>query len=557
MSLAAIFLLYRFAMAWTGAAPALLLATLMATLQYSVMYGQIARPYAAGLFTTALLADQLTRYLAFGHPRALIGVGIAAVLSAYTHHFALLLAGLMAFTGLLLVKPVQRKAYLIMCGTCVLLYLPNVPIVLKQLGLGGLGEWLAPPGADWLTNYAWYIAHWSVPFAILLSIVVLVAVVLHVRHGASGPAVRMLLTWGLLPLIIGLAYSVWRAPVIQYSVVLFSFPYLALALISGLRSLDQRLTIGLCALVAFTSVRTLNSSRHHYDLFYTSKYETIVREGQEALGEHGADGTLVLIDAPDHVIRFYLDLWKIDPATFPYAQLRDGTTGRLDSLLIAARGRVVAYGRSNGARPEDIGRIQQHFPYLLKRRDLVDGQTFRFADKPGFLTWYDRDTVASVLPGGERSGPWEIPEDMPVVLDSMRVPAWDHSGREFGASITIALDSLGLSQQEQIEVVAQVEGFGELADAAIIADLRAGDSTVFYRGGDLPPLLRGPGSAALIVSVRPADAGSAQGPLMLKTYVYNRNKGPLHVKRIDVLRRAADPILYGTLEAVPWLGRYR
>ncbi|MEO8590053.1 MAG: glycosyltransferase family 39 protein [Flavobacteriales bacterium] len=556
MSLAAIFLLYRFALAWTAAAPALLLTTLMATLQYSVMYGQIARPYAAGLFTTALFADQLTRYLAFGHRRALIGIGIAAVLSAYTHHFALLLVGLMGITGLLLVKREQRKAYLIMCGAVVLLYLPNVPIFLKQLGLGGLGEWLAPPGADWLSNYAWYIAHCSLPFAILLIIVVAVAMILHVRKaGDSGPATAVLLTWGLGPLIVGLAYSVWRAPVIQYSVVLFSFPYLALALISGLRSLGRQATIALCVLVAFTSVRTLISSRHHYDLLYTSKYETIIREGQRALADHGTDGAIVMIDAPDHVIRFYLDLWKVDGSTFPYAQLRDGTASRLDSLLVGAKGRVVAYGQSNGAQPENVARIQQYFPYLLKRRDLVDGQTFLLADKPGYLTWHDRDTLATLRPGTSL-GAWEIQEDLTLVKDSAQLPmAWDYSGREFGLTTTLALDTVTQTPQELIEVVAHVEFLDELTDAAIIVDMKAGDSTVFYRGGDLHP--HGKGPATLIVAVRPADPGPVVGPVVLKAYVYNRNKGGMYVKRIDVLRRTANPVVFGTLEPVPWLGRYR
>ncbi|HNA33741.1 MAG TPA: glycosyltransferase family 39 protein, partial [Flavobacteriales bacterium] len=63
MSVAALFLLYRFAHAWAGAGTAVIVTALLATLQYTVMYGQIARPYAMGLFTTALLADNMTRYL--------------------------------------------------------------------------------------------------------------------------------------------------------------------------------------------------------------------------------------------------------------------------------------------------------------------------------------------------------------------------------------------------------------------------------------------------------------------------------------------------------------
>ncbi|MBP6574841.1 MAG: hypothetical protein KA230_10345, partial [Flavobacteriales bacterium] len=215
------------------------------------------------------------------------------------------------------------------------------------------------------------------------------------------------------------------------------------------------------------------------------------------------------------------------------------------------------YGQSNGARPENVAQIQQRFPYLRERRDLVDGQTFLFADTPGDITWYDRDTVASITPG-HAFGPWGVAGDLPMVLDTAAHPvAWDYSGRDFGIDLSLALDTLMLDPQEQLEVIAQVTGFNDVADAAIILDVKAGDSTVFYRGGDLRPLLRSAGRTSLIAAMRPADAGRDNGPMVVKTYVYNRNKGPLHITRIDVLRRRANPIVYGTLEPVPWLGRFR
>lgn len=139
-SLLALFFLYRFTFAWCGGNVALIVTALLATLQYTVMYGQIARPYAAGFFTTALLADQLTRYLGSGSRRTLIGIGLAALLCAYTHHFALMLAAFMVITGFFLIAPAKRKEYLITCAITALLYLPNVPIFFKQLGEKGLDE---------------------------------------------------------------------------------------------------------------------------------------------------------------------------------------------------------------------------------------------------------------------------------------------------------------------------------------------------------------------------------------------------------------------------------
>ena len=558
MGLAAIFLLYRFAMAWYGPGPALLLTVLLATLQYSVMYGQIARPYAAGLFTTALLADQLTRYLAFGDRRMLIGIGVAAVLSAYTHHFALMLAGLMVGTGFFLIDARQRKAYLLMCLLAALLYLPNLPIFFKQLGLGGLDEWLQPPTANWFTDYAWYIAHNSMTLAVLLVAAIAWAIVLTVKHRMRGGAERWFVwVWGFLPLVVGFAYSVWRSPVLQYSVVLFSFPYVALAFIGGLRHAPRVAVLVFTGLVGIVAVHSLVTVRHHYDLFYTSKYEAMLKEGQAAVEDYGKDGALVLLDAPHNVIRFYLNKWGVRDDDFPYVPIRDAMdAGALDSTLRAYPDRVVLYGECNGAGNGNIARVQHYFPYLLQRRDLVDGQVFRFAPTGGPMHWYDRDTVAFVASNGQLRGGWNVPGDLrtePSVLDS--APVWDYSGREYGVDITIALDSACTDPFDAIEVVAEVEGWTSETNAAVIADVRSGDSTVHYLGGELKPLVRTGRNAVLITTFRPVDV-HVKGPLTLKTFVHNRSSAQLRVRSLVILRREANPVQYGTLDPIRWLGRY-
>ena len=556
MDLLALFLLYRFALAWTGNGPALLLTTMMATLQYSVLYGQIARPYAAGLFTTALLADQLTRYLAFGQRRMLIGAGIAALLSAYTHHFALMLAALMVGTGLLLVPRQKLCSYIIMCGVVLLLYLPNVPIFFKQFGQGGLTEWLQAPDASWFGEYAWFVANTSGLLAGLLVACCMASLVLFVKNrGTCVPALWFPLLWGALPLAIGYAYSVLRAPVLQYSVVLFSFPYLVLFLAQGLAHVPRKIVLVGCGVIAVASVHSLVNKRLHYELFYRSKYEAMLREGIDAVKEHGKERTLLLFDAPDNVLRFYLDLWKVPFDDIPYVQLRDRFgQGQLDSLLVLNKGRMVVFGQSNGSEPEELALIQQRFPFLVDRQDLVDGQVFRFSDAPPPLQWFDRDTIASLSPLG-RSGPWQIAGDLALIMDSVPGHAyWDYTDHEFGLGIDLPLDSIVFSPEDQVEVITTVSGWDPRSEASIVADLRSGDSTVFYRGGKLDAKSRPDGDVAMVVSISPTDIHGDS--LLLRAYIYDPNKAGLRVSRIDVLRRQANPVRYGTLEPVHWRGRF-
>lgn len=550
MSLAAIVLLYRFAIAWTGTGAALVLATLMATLQYSVFYGQLARPYAAGLFTTALLADQLTRWLASGHRRAWAGACAAMIASAYVHHFSLLLAAVMGASALLLCTGPQRRSWLIACAIAMALYLPNVPILLKQLGLGGLDGWLPPPSKDWIPHYAGYIAHWSPFLGGALLILLSASVVLVLRKGGSAPGIRwMLLLWGTIPLILGFAYSVWRAPVLQYSVVLFSFPYLALFALQGLMHLSRNATLASCALLAAMAVHSLVTVRKHYIVTYHSKYEAILRTGIDATKALGRDRVLTLIDAPYHMIDFYKRHWGVPEGELNEVNILGMPQARVDSILAAHPGDQVVLGRSNGAHDENPALVQQRYPRLAHRRDLVEGQVLRFSRTPVDFERFDRDTVAH-LSRSAAIGPWQVDEWL--TTDSA---GWVLADKEFGIVFHARLDSLVLCPDDIIEVVMEVDGCDERTDAAVVAELRAGENALFYRTGELQAGPRPSGRASLVVAVSPSYLHGHER-IELRTYAHNRSKGPLRVRRFMILRRDANPVRDAVLEPVPWLGRF-
>lgn len=550
MSLASIVLLYRFAMAWTSESAALVLATLMATLQYSVFYGQLARPYAAGLFATALMADQLTRWLAFGNRRILVGIGIAAVLSAATHHFSLLLAGLMGVVGLLLASKQQRKPYSVMCLIVIVLYLPIAPITLHQLSQGGLQGWLPPPGDGWLTDYGWYIAHWSWALAGLLLAAIGASLWLTFKHGGAPKPMRgAWLLWGTAPLIIGYAYSVWRAPVLQYSMLLFSLPYLLLFALHGLMHLKRGAALVACAVLGIVSVHSLVMERKHYTVTYHSKYEAMLRDGITATTEHGRDQVLVLLEAPGHMIDFYRHLWRMPDEALRAVNILDWPQAKVDSLLHAETASIVVHGRSNGSAEENAALIQQRFPRMTKRIDMPEGQVRHFVKPLVGTELFDRDTLAH-LSHGATLGPWSIEPTMPLTEHG-----WDYSGRDFGLLLEMMLDSVVRHQEDLIEVVAVVDGYTTESRAAMIADVRNSDSTVFYRGGNLDPAQRPDSAASMIVAISPSQVKQS-GALLLRAYVHNQNSGQLRVRSITVLRRDANLIGGAVLGPAAWLGRF-
>lgn len=547
MSVAALFFLYRFAATWTNPTVALLGIAFIGTVQYTVLYGQIARPYAAGFFTCALLVDQMTRALG-GRGRAWYGFALAAALCAYTHHFALLFAGLVGLATLVLAAPRQRRKVLLAGLGALVLYAPHLTILWRQLGYAGVGQWLAAPGPYWITD----LMAWTFQYSVLLAVVVLaIAIVGHamaLRKGrVQGTFLLLCLFLFSVPLLVGFAYSVWRAPVLQYSVLLFSFPFLIFPLFAGWDHRRGGLALGLVLAIASISVAALVLGRRHYELFYTSKYEATVDEGRAFLQRH-PDGVL-LAACPPEVIAFYLERRGIAAETLPFMDAWRKSSAEITALLEGTSADRIFVGHCNGAAPELWALVRDRFPFLLERHDLVDGGWAVYGQdlEPTGVT---EQAFSSVVAPMAIEGRYWAVDDLPLAHDTSGTarwpPAlWDLSGREFGLAFTAPLDSISASGNDRIDISLHL-GPPPSPDLMLVAELRAADSTIFYRTGPVVP-----GSGVLHVSVELSTIEQRSGPLQLHAYVWNPGTGPAAIARAEVVVIRGNPVQYGMFEPVP------
>lgn len=277
MSVGSVWLTHKVSMRLFGnEMGALLAAACMACLQSPVMYGQICRLYASGAFLSLWATAVLLAWHSQdegGRQRNLAYMclwGLCLSLNAYNHHFSMLFSGILWASAWLLMPAKQWKYLLGAAVLAVLLYLPHLPITLHQLSQKGL-DWLTPPRPDFFVEYLNYIFHFSVWVkGTVLSLVVwgLFEAYRHKTFTLHWKArLWLMLLFGVLP-IIGYLYSVWRAPVLQYSMLLFVLPYFFIWLFSFYaRPHRQRVRLlilgGLCGMM----IASLVWERRHYDLF--------------------------------------------------------------------------------------------------------------------------------------------------------------------------------------------------------------------------------------------------------------------------------------------------
>lgn len=552
LALVAIFLFHRAALLWTSPGTALVTTALLCTLQYTVLYAQIARPYAVGFFTIALLADRITQLLAFQTRSALVGVGVAAVLCAYVHHFSLLLAGIMVASVYPLLLPGQRKPYLIMCGATALVYVPNIPIFLKQLGHGGLGNWLPPPDAGWTSEFVHWIHHFSAPFMFATALVVLGSTVLALRCGSLGPSRWLLPLWGLSPLVIGYVYSVWRAPVLQYSMVLFGFPFILAAAFAGLRHAPRWAVILCCSTLSILASYTLIVERKHHRIFSDSPYAAMVRVARSTVLAHPNERTLVIFDAPVPQVDFHVRRHRLDTLVKPIWPRLEKSRLTLEEALRDPQWQQVVLGTSNGCAPERVAQVRSYFPFLQAMEDHVEGQVHVFSRLPGVTRIADRSGLMELTPG-KRAGEVDVHADLDMVHDpKRRRSAWDLDGHEFGIALTAYPEFGSFDPQDQFEATMEFAGTPTGTDLLLVLELRnARNEILQYAAVKAVPSMA---PALVSAAVSPSWAGMGNGPFTVHAYVHDRSKGPALVHGITLYRRDHNPVVNALLRPVKDLG---
>lgn len=235
MSTVSIGLLARACKNWFTENAALFLAGLLAFLQFFVMYGVLARPYAAGFFFIALLVYGLSRVTKNfnGATFALLVFGFAG--AAYSHYFAALTAVALAAGAVFIIPKQQLLRVALTAAIAFVLFLPHFSIFLSQLSLGGIGGpggWLGKPDGSFIGAHFFTLFNQSQGVLWLFVALAVLHAVLNFRN-ISRIQIALLLVW-LAVFATGFLYSIYINPVLQHSVLVFAAPLLLMGIFGPL-----------------------------------------------------------------------------------------------------------------------------------------------------------------------------------------------------------------------------------------------------------------------------------------------------------------------------------
>ncbi len=581
MGLAAVWVTWYLGKIWGNPTAGLYAAAILAVTQYGIMYSQMARPYAVGLFFSPVLVLFWTKIFFLDRsPRlcSYVGFIVSGVILAYTHYFSMFFAGIVGLTGLIFLN---RKTYLwyIVSGILIgLLYLPHLSVFKHHLNVGGVESWLAKPEDSFIVEYFRWIFHYSSLFLGLFVVVIVWSIVGFFIKGEDKASrlqsndeagnnlshfeksdlslkrSQMIIVnisafaWFLVLFLTGFYYSKVGNAVLQFSVLIFTFPTLLLALFAGLRLRKVILNIVMLTLILAVGCGSLIGSRHYYRIFYKSVYSEIPKE-LAALDEQ----TLKLFDGHRVILRQLNKMESVDTAFVMVDELKVPYT--LDSILRSGAVQSVGYGALSQTNPVIWPMIYSQYPVVEKKINYFGG-TFWLFKREGVT-----DSLAK--PYEVHALDWVKAEGrVDVAMSGFSAPFfWMGRDNEYGPGFTDSLKGKLRSKFDFIDAVAEIAVADTLEGVILVASLESEGKAVawqgsgandFYVSGSIGSDSDSTGQKAsatgvsvrMAVSIKLSDLNEIPENSVLKVFIWNKGKRVIPIRRMEWWLRPGNREVY-------------
>ncbi len=310
-----VYMLFLIGKRWFNETVGLLAAATFAVLQYPILYSQLVRPYSPGLLFTLITVWFWTK-IVFDKNKRLkdyLGFSIFAALTAYTHHYSFLFVVIVGISGLFFLRGKYFWRY-IFAGLAVgILYLPHLDVFMYQFGIGGVGGeegWLGKPYPKWIVGYVKYSVNGSwVSFLILFAL------------GLTGYFISpekkftrfhwLSISWFVLAFLIGYFYSIFRNPILQFSILLFAFPFAILFLFSFYTDKASKIVRVLVPALMLFGTQQIFQINHFYEQQHFGEFKDVaqkIADWNVEFGDENVTNTIV-VNGPFY-IHYYLDEMK-------------------------------------------------------------------------------------------------------------------------------------------------------------------------------------------------------------------------------------------------------
>lgn len=549
--LGSILLIYLIGKSWFNETVALIAAAYLASIQYTVMYSVIARPYISGLFFALLMVHFWSKIM-FAPQRKLnqhlLLFILFASLCTYNHHFSLLFAFLVGLSGLWFIPRTYLLKYLISGLLIFLLYVPHLPIFFYQLQLGGVSQWLGSPSSAFILEYLHYLFHFS-PWALAPALALILFGLITVRRQSINIRLWVLsLLWFLIPLLIGYFYSIYVDAVLQFSVLIFSFPFLLFALFGFINKQKPIFNFIIISTILTANISTLVLNRKHYQLFNNSIYREILTEYCTHKAQYNS--IAFVIDSHKKITQYYAQRLSIDTNFVLYDRTFSNKVELIQYLdKVSLTNDMLYLGSLSTLEPEVVPLIRDYFPNVMAQHNYFGGTTYLFSKKgsspPSVIDQMSFENTATTR--------YAKPLDSSRIV-SFTPPLRNHafaidSNHIWGPNFTIPLESIFTQRHDYIDIALRFSSSSSLKGVIIVTSLENNNEMLAWRSVNLNEFYlneKGIGEwQKAHHSLQLKEEWLKAENTVLKVYLWNKEKRTLYIDDFQITHRRGNPRLHG------------
>lgn len=364
--ISSIYLIFKLTKHWFNSTTALLTTAFFVSIQFTILYSQLARPYILGLFFCLLFANFWTKVIE-NKGTFLINIAyiITGTICIYNHHYSLLQIGIMGVSGLFIIKKSQRLNYLITNGIIFLLFLPDLYLISQQLNYDGM-SYIPEANFQHVFNYLFYIFQFSYVSVMIVAGIIILALIKSKKIDIN-KYTYISLSWFIAPIIIGIVVSVLTKPAMPIRALIFSFPFLIMLLFSFVPKSNRTITVFFVLLILSSNIYGLIVDRNHYEIFQKDIAINSVETIKSLIEDKEINDPFVFYNYPEPNIQFY---WN--------GQLDDYSFETVNEKQEMKAYKPAEYRKKIGALNNDaivlvnipnslISITKEYFPFLLQR----------------------------------------------------------------------------------------------------------------------------------------------------------------------------------------------
>ncbi|MDD5570062.1 MAG: glycosyltransferase family 39 protein [Bacteroidales bacterium] len=303
-----VYIAYLISVKWFDKGTALLVCSTLAVLQYPILYSQLARPYSFGLLFSLLTVWFFTKIF-FGNGKNKIlnhaGYILSITFCAYTHYYCFLFVIMVWFTSLYFLNDKNVKFYILTLIICIILYLPALNTFYYHFFVKGGLIWPGKPDGIWILKYFKYSFNNVCWFSIMIFLIFIISVIMNFKKNKLSKFQIVAISWFLLHFLIGYLYSVFINPILQYSILLFSFPFLVMFLFSFIKK--NELQIYLVFVILITGIYSTVFGNKFYKTEHFADFKNIANDIVDMNKKYGYNNITrtININSPEY-LNYYL-----------------------------------------------------------------------------------------------------------------------------------------------------------------------------------------------------------------------------------------------------------